>query len=258
MSMSFPQEPENLLERSFFEASSDASMRPEFYRRLRAAELYVVSLGDMPANQSVLVAAGTEVHLQSVEMGGRTYTAFYTSERRLRQANPGPVTCVGLSAAALFNLTKGSRLIMNPGLPFCKEFDPEEIDALLDGGVFGRIEPHEVEQDREITIGPPDPRPEELIDALSKLFRRYPSVRKAYLAQYVDPARDPAPGLIVCVDMAAPADWESVVRDSSVAIAAVGSRHKFVDLALFESGMTGVSSYFLDQGKPFYESKSIQ
>jgi len=156
MTISFSQEPENLLERSFVEANDDVSMRPEFYRRLWAAQLHVVSLRDMPEKKAAVIPAGTEVQLQSVEVEGRTYTTFYTSERRLRLANPGPVTSLELSATAFFNLTRGSRLIMNPGLPFCKEFDPEEIEALLDGRVFGRIEPHEVQQDRKsLSVRPP-------------------------------------------------------------------------------------------------------
>ncbi|UPT73021.1 MAG: enhanced serine sensitivity protein SseB C-terminal domain-containing protein [Elusimicrobiota bacterium] len=228
-------------------------MKPEFYRRLWAAQLHVVSLRDMPEKKAAVIPAGTEVQLQSVEVEGRTYTTFYTSESRLRLANPGPVTSLELSAAAFFNLTRGSRLIMNPGLPFCKEFDPEEIEALLDGRVLGRMESHEVQQDREITIGPPAAPPVEVIGALSRLFRRYPSVRKAYFAQYVDPARDPAPGLIICVDMATPGDWEAVMRDAGVALASVAPMNKFVDIVLFEPGITSVSSYFADHGKPFYE-----
>jgi hypothetical protein len=249
----FSEDPENLLERSLLEAFGDESVRPEFYRRLLAAQIHVVPVGGTPAVEGGVVKTGETIRFQSVEIERVSCTAFYSSENRLREANPGQTDFLCLSAAAFFKLTKGSRLVMNPGLPFCKEFQPGEIEAVLDGRIFGNVEPHRVQEDREILIGQPDSYPYELVAALSRLFKRYKSVRKAYLAQYADSARDPAPGLMICVDMDAVGDWAAVKNDSSAMISPVQHAYKFVDFVLYEPKGGGISTYFVDRVKPFYE-----
>lgn len=58
--------PENLLERCLFEAHGDESIRPEFYRRLLAAEVFVVPIGDLPVTGGA-IKAGETIRLQIVE-----------------------------------------------------------------------------------------------------------------------------------------------------------------------------------------------
>lgn len=144
---------------------------------------------------------------------------------------------------------------MNPGLPFHKEFQAEEVAALLDGSLFGRIEPHQMPEGTAIQIGQPADYPHDLTEALSRLFMRFRSIRRAYLALYADPARDPDPGLIICVDTDSDNDWDAILRDAGAVIPSVRVSHKSVDLIRFEPNKGGVSDYFQDQVKPFYARK---
>lgn len=253
MTNPFNNKPENLLERSLLESSGDESFRAEFYRRLLAADVHVVPVGGMPSMADGVIKNGEALRLQTIEHEGELYVAFYSSESRVHQANPGPVEFLTMSASSFFNLTKGSRLILNPGLPFCRNFEPKEIEGLLDGSVFGHVEQIQVQRDTRIHIGPPAEYPMDLVGALSRLFRRYRSVKKAYLAEYVDSERDPGSGLIIGVDLDAPGDWSAILRDSGGLISSVWCKHKFVDFILFEPERGGVSLYLDNHVKPFYE-----
>lgn len=253
MTNPFNNKPENLLERSLLESSGDESARAEFYRRLLATDVHVVPKGGMPSMTDGVIKTGEAIRLQTVEHEGESWVAFYSSESRVRQANPGPVEFLTMPASAFFNLTKGSRLILNPGLPFCRDFEPKEIERLLDGSVFGHVERFQVQRDTTINIGQPADYPLDLVGALSRLFRRYRSVKKAYLAEYADPERDPQPGLIIGVDLDAPGDWSTILKDSGGVISSVRHKHRFVDFVLFEPERGGVSSYLDDHVKPFYE-----
>lgn len=245
--------PENLLERSLLESAGDESMRAEFYRRLLASEVHVLPVGGMPEISAGAIKAGSDVRLQTIGKSGEERVAFYSSPERLRQAGSESGEFLTMPAAAFFKLTKGSGLVMNPGVPFSRTFQPQEIEALLDGSIFGRVERIQAHHDAEISIGPPAEFPQDLADAISRLFGRYRTVKKAYLAEYLDPERDSNPGIIIGVDLDAPGDWNSVLKDSSVVIASVRHKHKFVDFIRFEAERGGIASYLETNVRPFYE-----
>jgi len=153
-------------------------------------------------------------------------------------------------AKALLQLTRGGHLVLNPGQTYGKEFVPDEIAHLVDGTLFTPQETYTTRHDVQVLIGQPALYPQELVDALRRVFVTLPSVKKAYLAQYVNPERDPDPGLIICVETDGRLPWQTVVADAGMVANSVLQMHKFVDFMPYTA--TGFTAYF-DKQQPFYQ-----
>jgi len=130
--------PANDLEQTLVRAATDPAARPEFYRRLLAAELYILTEeGRLEDGQTSKPAAADAALITWSSPSGPYVPLFSARARvdeigRLREKSYGFVALTGKAAFA--RLAKEKRAaFLNPGFACGKQFVPDVIDRLAGG-----------------------------------------------------------------------------------------------------------------------------
>lgn len=246
-----PDPPENDLARALHAAATDPAARPAFYEALLGATVYAIG-PPKPEGAALGTAdlkAGDTVSMITWERkSGEPIVPFFTSSEALSKMLSEPATFVALPARALFEITAGAWLVLNPGLGHTKEFSPDEVQALLAGGLPGAPTARVVEEDTTVMIAQPSEPPEALLATLTRFFGTRPAVRSARLALMHDPARGEAPVLLVGVEAEASDDEVDRLMHAIGAVAAdVAPEGQAVDLV-----RVGADGDFLSSVEPFY------
>lgn len=248
--------PDNKLERSLVAAATDPAARPQFYRDLVESDVFVVQGGPVPeASGKRTFEVDEEVTLRNLEVDGTVYLPVFSSLARLQAALTEPAGYLALNAKTLMEITRGTPLLLNPGADYGKELTVDEIASILDGSLWRPVSQYEVERDTEVMIGEPAVYPQELVDALTRIFKRLKPVRRAYLAHFFNPTVDERPHTLVAVE--ATGDWDAVLAEAGVATRQVEIPDPPVDYLRLTGG-GGVQDYFLEQCEPFYRAKRLR
>ena len=148
-------------------AASDPASRPDFYRLLLQAEIFVIGQTSLGAQGSVTLAADDELRIEKWQrQDGSPVIPFFTSQAALRRALDQEANYVALSARELFEMTRGATLVLNPKSPHGKEFHPNEIAALLTGAVTREGEERVLPKATNVLLGQPANMPKALLLSL--------------------------------------------------------------------------------------------
>ncbi|MDC8758594.1 enhanced serine sensitivity protein SseB C-terminal domain-containing protein [Janthinobacterium fluminis] len=241
---------ESHLERSLRLAADDPAQRAAFYRALLDADVYVV--GEAEAGPRDKADAGACIAIQNwTRSDGSTIIPFFSSVAALQHAVDADCNYLQLSARALFEITKGAALVLNPKSLYGKEFLPEEVDAMLRDGAA--LVPHRIAEATQVFLGQPQRYPGKLVDALTTLLAGHGNVKAAYLVLMLAPSLDSRPHLLVGID--ADGDTEGLMREAGNVAGRSAPAGEPVDLTLVEAGEDNLSDYFLDSVAPFYERR---
>jgi hypothetical protein len=238
------------LERALRLAATDPAARPDFYRLLLDADVFVI--GDAaPREEGEWTAQeGDSISLQHwSKPDGTVVLPFFSSLVALQRAVEHEVTYYQLPARAFLEMTQGTTLVLDPRSDYGKEFAPGEIVALLSGGLTHPAERRVIEEATQVLLAQPSERPEALIAGVRTFLEKRPAVSRAWLALMHIPTQDPEPHLVIGVEADGPietllAEIGNVAADLSTA----GP----VDLVQVRAGEEGLGRYFLENVTPFF------
>jgi hypothetical protein len=243
---------ENALEEALRLAADSPSHRPEFYNVLLEASIYILSQPDGSSGGIRKLEVGEKVSILNwVRNDGSPVIPFFTSLHTLQKAIEAESTFMELPARALFEMTKGAVLFLNPKSPYGKEFFPNEIEALLSEGVNRLAEKRITTKETQVLLGQPAIYPAEMTESLAALFAKRSNVKTAYLALMHDPSQDEKPHLLIGIE--AERDIEQIIREAGVVAGDSAPDGEPVDLIRIERQDQGLSQYFIRQVKPFYK-----
>ena len=244
--------PENELESSLMKASSDISARNEFYTKLLWNELIVLTNGQQESEEGrKILEQDTEVQFVTFENG---QIPLFTSTNRIFDKGivKEQVPFMSMKGQDLFGFTKGATFILNPYSDFGKELIPQEIENLLNGSIFEKTIQVEITENTDVILGQPSNYPTEFIKALSKLFKKEGKVKSAYLATIKMEKSNEKPHLIIAIDT--DGDISSIFGKAGALAEQIIGIDKITDFIKIEQ-QNGISDYFINQTKPFYERK---
>lgn len=242
---------DNTLEQALRRAAAEPAERPAFYRLLLESTVYVIGTSDLPLGEGAALQSGARVQVQHWKKeDGSLVIPFFSSLRTLHQAVENEERYMALPGHILFEATRGSTLVLNPVSDCGKEFFPNEIEALLSGGLTRPIEQRVVKQETQVLLGQPREYPTALVESLGKLLAKHGNVRAAYLTLMHDPSADPQPHLVIGLDIEG--DIDAAMRETG-AVAADILPGEPVDLFHVVPGDGGLSKYFLESVPPFYK-----
>lgn len=248
------QTEDNILEIALELAASEPAHRPEFFRLLLEATVFILaSSGQLEGQEEgpVTLKKNTQIEVTNwVKPDGSRVIPFFSSLRALRLAVTADEKYIALPARTFFEITRGAALILNPRSPVGKEFTPTEIEALLTEGVNQAATPIVVQAATEVLLGQPANYPNALVASLTTLLANHANVKAAYLAQMFDRTRDEKPHLIIGIE--AEGDFENIVREAGVVAAGGAPAGEPVDLIRVVRSASGIGKYFLKEVKPFY------
>jgi hypothetical protein len=235
------------LEAALQRAVQDPASRPEFFRLLLDSEVFVCGIPN-PAEEGQEQSLSLRVWHGA---DGNSRLPFFTRVDFLQQAIHEQNDAVSLPAGTLFEMTRGASLSLNPGQDYGKQFSPEEIAALLDGGVDVLASPIHLPPRSEVLLGQPAQLPDSMLDALRRFLPRHRSVRAAYLVLMHDPAIQEHPGLVIGLQV--DGDFQAVFSEAGAVIADSAPAGITVDMLPVTPDDGGTSDYMLESVKPFYK-----
>jgi hypothetical protein len=243
--------PGNPLEHALVAAAAEASARPLFYRLLLESPLLILDASGAPParHEKTVLQKGTHVEAVCVELNGVAHTAVFSSLAVLQEFVQTEHKYVAMLGSDLFNLMRGSHLILNPGADYGKQILPGEIDAILSGAAARGYATQILEEDTQVRLGQPSTPPTHLTLALSAVFQSRKEVRAAYLALCSWP-KSGDQHLMVGID--ATGDWDALMRDVSSALKVSARPDEIVDFVRMAD--SPVAPY-MRQSRPFYKKK---
>jgi len=245
---------ENPLEIALRLAADDPGCRPDFYKALLEATVLIIEHAEHPREGQGTLKEGESISIRNwLRHDGTPIIPFFSSLGALQRAITDEVTYLELPAKALFEITQGADLVLNPSLEYGKEFLANEIEALLSSGVNQVPDRRITEEPTRVLLGQPAEYPEKMVEALVSLFSRRDNVKAAYLALMHDPSRDDKPHLVVGVD--ADKEIESIIREAGAVAADTSPKGEPVDLYRIQADDDGLSQYFIREVTPFYTRK---
>ena len=146
--------PENILEESLIKASADPAHRPQFYKDLCEADLFIIQHGEAPPkeNKRVTLEEGMSVSIQNIDHNGKPYIPVFSSLSRLQAVLNEEVAYLGVNALELMKFTQGAELLLNPGSDYGKEFTANEIESIVSGAIWKPIESYTQEKEAQVKV----------------------------------------------------------------------------------------------------------
>lgn len=135
--------PENELEQCLMRAVSTTSAKKEFYQKLLWNQLYILTV-EYPDTKESSEKDTTTVRFITFEKG---QIPIFTSENRIfdKGVIKEKVPYVSLKGQDLFGVAKGATFILNPYSNYRKELIPEEIEDILNGTIYDKLDEQEKE-----------------------------------------------------------------------------------------------------------------
>ncbi len=241
----------NDLEMALSRAATEPADRPEFYRVLLASEVFVLGHTESKGEGRMTVASGEKLSIVNWERAdGTPVIPFFASLDALRRAIKEEQSYVALPARSLFEVTKGATLVLNPASSHVKEFFPNEIEALLTTGINQVPKTRVVQDATRVLLGQPANYPAEMVSALTILLAKHPGVKAAYLCLMHDASIQDGSSLVVGFEGEA---LERAMQEAGSVAADTAPKGQPVDFVKVIQGDKGLSSYFIESVKPFYE-----
>ncbi|MCB0416820.1 MAG: enhanced serine sensitivity protein SseB C-terminal domain-containing protein [Bdellovibrionaceae bacterium] len=247
-----PREKE--LEALLEEAGGSPAARPEFYRKLLESELYV--LGEGAHNGLHVVGEPHSVSVASFGFEDGLKTPVFSSLEKLqlfltRMGLTEAQHFIRMSARTLFESINKNPLMLNPGSDVAKELTLAEIESLLDGSIFSKVEKVTVPEQTSVFYGQPAEYPEPLVAQLVKYFEKQETVNAAYLALMIVPNMENPMSYVIGIDHHG--NFDTIANDISLIAGEVLEKGKsltFEDLS--DPTERNAGEGYLKTTEPFY------
>ena len=246
---------ENKLEKILRLAANEPAHRPQFCEVLLNSHVFLLGTTGVPGTDGqVNLEAGSKIQIQHWEKAdGSPVIPFFSSLEVLQKSIDREESYLTLPVRSLFEMTQGATLFLNPKSDYGKEFVPEEIAHLLSIGISREPSQRVVKKETKVLLGQPSNYPSKMVDSLTQLLVKHANVKKAYLALMHDTSVDEKPHLIVGIE--ADGDIEKVMREAGNVAGDTVPEGESVDLYKVNESDSGLSQYFKNQVKPFYEKR---
>lgn len=231
-------------------AATEPAYRAEFYKRLLADELVVITeKSGLPEGNHTL-EQDTKVNIVSYADGK---IPVFTSTERIfdKGVVKEQVEYMQMKGENLFRLAKGATFLLNPYSDYGKELLPDEVEKMLSGNILNvNAKTITIQKETKVQIGQPTKYPTDIINSLKVLFADKPNIKAAYLGWIYNPDSGEPPHYIFGLD--ADGDIQSVTQEAGFTAQQFLGKDELVDFILVDN-KPGVSSYFLKSVEPFYK-----
>lgn len=245
----------NALELKLEKAAADPASRPEFYKALLEADVFVIGFTDstVPVEGHFTVPEGG-AHCSIVNWtrnDGTPTIPFFTSFEALQRALTEETQYLAIPAKTFLEMTQGSFLVLNPMSPHGKEFFPDEVKALLETGMNHEPITRVVKKETEVLLGQPANYPVEMVSSLTRLLTKHSAVKAAYLCQMYNPEMGDKPVLVIGLE--GEGNLIDAIKEAGSVATETAPHGQPVDFAVLRRGGNGISEYMFESVKPFYE-----
>ncbi|PID44411.1 MAG: hypothetical protein CSB47_11255 [Proteobacteria bacterium] len=256
--------PANALEQALHNAAADENKVEEFYRLMMQSRVFILGKPVKEvANADFVLTDDDEVlinHWESEE-DKSPVIPFFTSLQTLQRTIPENEAYLEVPTEALFRMTLGVPMVLNPNTEYGMEFSPEDVVSLLGSDSVNHLQEllddGEYDEDGvylELLHGKPDV----LTDTMATIMADYPEIEAAYLAVIHEPSADPEPHLLIGIQ--GHGDLDAVIESVAERIPEDNNDSDFETFDFFTMGERDpeVTAFLLEQVQPFYSTTSTQ
>lgn len=249
--------PANDLEKALHKAASDNNHAPAFYEELMESKVFVLGTPENENKGQFTLEDEQALIIQHWEREDdkSPVIPFFTSLQMLRQAIETDEPYLELPTTALFQMTMGAPLVLNPNSEFGMEFEAEDIASLLDTDLMVNSE-HLLDEETEVLLGIPEQAPEVFIDVLSSFFSQHKNIETAYLGTIQVPAQDDEEHLMVGIKGTGRLDKIIDTAIKKISVLDDIMAHDVVDFYVIDQDDQDISDFMVENITPFYVAKS--
>ncbi len=245
--------PTNDLEKALHKAAADNTQAPAFYEELMDAKVFILGKPEEDDTGKFTLEEEQALVIQHWEReeDKSPVVPFFTSLQMLQQAIDADEPYLEMPTSALFQITMGAPLVLNPNSEFGMEFEPEDIAVLLDTDLMTNSE-HELDEDTEVLLGLPQDVPEEFTAELSRFFAKHKGVEAAYLGTIQIPAEDDVEHLMVGIQ--GKGDFDKIIETAiqKISILETDLPYETVDFYVVDYDDPDISEFMIENITPFY------
>lgn len=251
--------PTNKLEKALHKAAADNTKAPAFYEELMESKIFVLGKPEEDDVGKFTLEEEQALIIQHWEReeDKSPVVPFFTSLAMLQQAIETDEPYLELPTTALFQMTMGAPLVLNPNSEFGMEFDPDDVAILLDADLMVNSE-HELEEDTEVLLGHAQNVPDKFTDVLKELFVNNKQVETAYMGTIQIPAEDDEEHLMI--GLKGQGDLEKIIDQAIQKISLLEDEsmaYEIVDFYLIDRDDPDISEFMVENITPFYKAKTM-
>lgn len=258
--------PANPLEKALHNAAIDDKKVVDFYLVLMESRVFILGKPAREITDSNFTLTEDDElminHWESDE-DKSPVIPFFTSLQTLQKVIPEDEPYLEVPAEALFRMTLGVPMVLNPNTDYGMEFSPEDIVSLLGSGnvdadLSELIDSEDGEIDDGTYLDTLTELPETLSRRMREVFAEYPEIAEAYLAVIHEPALDPNPHLLVGIKGIG--DLEAAIESSANRILDEDndSEYEMFDFFTITDEDPDISTFLTEEVKPFYVATTTQ
>jgi hypothetical protein len=166
---------ENKLEEALVRAVKQPATAADFWRLLLESDLLVLGGAEgHDADAPFTLQPGGQLQLVTAERNGQAFLPVFSSLPRMQEWVKQDSRYLAVNGRALFELTRGAAVILNPASDYGRELTPDQIGQLL-GAPAANRPPRTIVGEAE----PPMP----LVEMLTAIFARHSEVSTAWMIQ---------------------------------------------------------------------------
>ena len=256
--------PANKLEQALHQAAIDEAKVEDFYKLMMESRVFILGTpaGDITDPEFVLTEDDELMinHWESDE-DKSPVIPFFTSLQTLQKVIPEDEPYLEVPTEALFRMTLGIPMVLNPNTDFGMEFSPEDVVSLLGSDTVDNAEEllDQGEYDEAgIYLDTLAKQPEKLIETLTTILKDHSEVEMAYLAVIHEPSEDPEPHLLVGLLGAADLDDTVEAIAERIPEADNDSPFEMFDFFTINDQDPDISNFLTEQVEPFYRSPAAK
>lgn len=245
--------PTNDLEKALHKAAADHTQAPAFYEELMDSKIFVLGKPEEEDVGNFTLEEEQALIIQHWEReeDKSPVVPFFTSLPMLQQAIDTDEPYLELPTSALFQLTMGAPLVLNPNSEFGMEFEPEDVAVLLDTDLMVNSE-HLLDEDTEVLLGLAQDVPDKFTTELSNFFAKHDQVDAAYLGTIQIPAEDDVEHLMVGIQGKGSFDKIIETAIQKISILEEELPYETVDFYVIDQDDPDISEFMIENITPFY------
>lgn len=256
--------PANALEQALHNAAINENKVEFFYKLMMESRVFILG---KPAKEmtdpNFVLSDDDELlinHWESDE-DKSPVIPFFTSLQTLQRTIPEDEPYLEVPTEALFRMTLGVPMVLNPNTEYGMEFSPEDVVSLLGSDTVNNLQElmdgSEYDEDG-VYLELLRETPEQLVKTMSEVLSDFPEVEAAYLAIIHEPSVDPEPHLLVGIK--GHGDLDTAIESIAGRIPEEDNDSDFemFDFFTITDEDPEIADFLLEQVKPFYAVTSTQ
>jgi len=257
--------PANKLEQALHQAAIDEKHVEEFYALLMESRVFILGKPAAEVKTGDFVLTDDDellINHWETEEDKSPVIPFFTSLQTLQKTIPEDEPYLEVPTEALFRMTLGVPMVLNPNTEYGMEFGPEDVVSLLgsdglnnEGDLLDEgedLDPDGVYLDVLLET------PKTLIAKLTEVMGEQAQIETAYLAVIHEPSVNDEPHLLIGIKGNGNLDAAIELVANQITEADNDSDYEMFDFFTITEEDPDISDFLIENVEPFYTAVSTQ